>query len=146
MYISKKDRETIKQKYGGLCAYSGTPLEDDWQVDHIHPKKLLHLEKSVWLNDLYDLKGEGVNSMINLVPCQKLINHYKRELVLDQFRDWYLGGLHTRIAKLPKNPRTEKSIKHKAYMLKIAEYFCIKPDKPLEGKFYFEKVSGDGYT
>ena len=23
-------RERIYQKYGGLCAYSGTPLEDDW--------------------------------------------------------------------------------------------------------------------
>lgn len=36
-YISKKQREEIKQKFEGLCAYSGTPLEDDWQVEHIKP-------------------------------------------------------------------------------------------------------------
>ncbi|HQU96708.1 MAG TPA: hypothetical protein PLU58_12030 [Saprospiraceae bacterium] len=34
-YISKKQREEIKQKFDGLCAYSGTPLEDDWQVELI---------------------------------------------------------------------------------------------------------------
>lgn len=30
-------RERIYNKFGGLCAYSGTPLEDDWQIDHICP-------------------------------------------------------------------------------------------------------------
>lgn len=30
-------RERIYNKFGGLCAYSGTPLEDDWQIEHIDP-------------------------------------------------------------------------------------------------------------
>jgi hypothetical protein len=37
MYISKKDRELIKGKFNGKCAYSGTDLEDDWQVEHVKP-------------------------------------------------------------------------------------------------------------
>ena len=37
MYISKKNREIIKQKFNGKCAYSGTNLEPDWQVEHIKP-------------------------------------------------------------------------------------------------------------
>lgn len=27
MYISKKNREIIKQKFGGKCAYTGTELK-----------------------------------------------------------------------------------------------------------------------
>ena len=30
-------RERIYNKFGGLCAYSGTSLEDDWQIDHVKP-------------------------------------------------------------------------------------------------------------
>jgi len=37
MYISKKNRELIKMKFGGKCAYSGTELEPDWQIEHIKP-------------------------------------------------------------------------------------------------------------
>jgi len=38
MYISKKNREIIKNKFGGKCAYTGTELKEDWQVDHIKPR------------------------------------------------------------------------------------------------------------
>jgi len=50
-------------------------------------------------------------------------------------------GLHERLKKLPKNPKAEKSIKRKKYLLKVAEFFDIKPDKPFNGKFYFEGAS-----
>jgi len=80
MYISKKNRELIKQKFNGLCAYSGTVLEDDWQVDHIKPL----------------LRGRRKNKMLfedrdcieNMIPCQKIINHYKRALDIETFRSW----------------------------------------------------------
>ena len=38
MYISKKNKEIIKQKFGGKCAYTGKILSDDWQVDHMVSK------------------------------------------------------------------------------------------------------------
>ena len=115
-------RQEVYDKYNGLCAYSGTPLEDDWQVDHLVSQHL-----------------DGGNDIENLVPVQKIINHYKRALRLEDFRTWYLGGLHTRLDK-PKNPRTEKSRKTKEYRLKVASYFGITPDKPFSGKFYFEQL------
>ena len=132
MAINKKIREQIKQKYGGLCAYSGTPLEDDWQVEHIKPR--FHYE--------YGIEQGNPDNINNLVPVQKLINHYKRALDLEEFRTWYLGGLHKRLAKLPKNPRTDKSKKRNEYMQKIAEYFGITPDKPFNKVFYFETLNG----
>jgi len=75
-----------------------------------------------------------------MYPCQKIINHYKGSLDLETFRSWLLGGLHLRLAKLPKNPKTEKSIKRSAYLRKVAAYFDIREDKPFDGAFYFERV------
>lgn len=32
-------REKVYSKFDGKCAYSGTPLESDWQIDHMESKK-----------------------------------------------------------------------------------------------------------
>lgn len=125
------DRNVVYNKFGGRCAYSGTMLEDDWQVDHLLSKLQL---------GYFNYDGIDPDSIDNLMPCQKLINHYKRALWLDDFRTLWLGKLHEKIAKLPKCPRVEKSIRRKKYMLKIAQYFNITPDKPFSGIFYFESI------
>ena len=49
----------------------------------------------------------------------------------------YMLSFHKRLAKLPKEPRIEKSAKRKEYMLKVAEAFGIATDKPFNGVFYF---------
>lgn len=133
MYISKKDRELIKQKFAGKCAYSGTELEPDWQVEHIKP-----VVRNWWTNTAM---FEDAHNLGNMVPVQKLINHYKGSISLEEFRTWLLGGLHLRLKKVPKNPRTEKGAKKKAYILKIASYFGITEDTPFSGRFYFETLS-----
>jgi hypothetical protein len=133
MYISKKDREIIKNKFECRCAYSGTILKDDWQIDHVKPRIMYEIGS-------YPYEGNP-DSIDNLVPCQRIINHYKRALPLETFRTWFLAGLHERLKKLPKNPKTLKSIKRKAYMLEIARLFDITPDKPFSGKFWFETLS-----
>ena len=126
-------RERIYNKFGGLCAYSGTPLEPDWQIEHINP-----VVRNWWTNTMM-FKDDDKES--NMVPVQKLINHYKHSISLQEFKIWLLGGLHERLRKLPKCPRTEKSKKHKEYMLKVASYFGITEDKPFTGKFYFETLT-----
>lgn len=35
--MKKEDRQKVFEKFGGRCAYSGTKLESDWQVDHVKP-------------------------------------------------------------------------------------------------------------
>ena len=129
--MKKSDRELIRQKFGGRCAYSGTILEDDWQIDHIKP-----IIRN-WYDGTVTFKEN--DCLGNMVPVQKAINHYKHSLRLDEFRTWYLGGLHERLRKLPKNPKTARSIKRKEYMLKVAGYFGITTDKPFDRIFYFEK-------
>lgn len=118
--------------YGGLCAYSGTPLEDDWQIDHVKP-----IIRNPFSKEPIFKKDDTIE---NMVPCQKIINHYKGNLDLESFRKWFLGGLSERMKKLPKNPTTTKSIKRKEYLAKVAQYFDITPDKPFDGTFYFERV------
>ena len=120
--MTAKVKQQVYEKYNGKCAYSGTPLEDDWQVDHIIP-----------------IRHGGNSNMDNLFPAQKILNHYKRALTLEQFRTLWLGGLHKRLAKLPINPRTGKGMNRKNYLLKVAAYFGITKDKPFNGIFYFEK-------
>lgn len=123
-------REKVYNKFGGKCAYSGTHLEDDWQVDHLIPKR--HFKDKVL---------KGVDDIENLVPAQKIINHYKRGESLEVFREWKLGKLHERLKKLPKNPQSPKTIKRKKYLLEVAELFGITDDKPFSGKFYFETLN-----
>jgi 5-methylcytosine-specific restriction endonuclease McrA len=130
-YISKKQREEIKQKFDGLCAYSGTRLEDDWQIDHVKPLVRNRFDNTPMFPD--------ADYAENLIPCQKIINHYKRSLDLERFRR-LLCGLHKRIDK-PKNPKTEKSKRKKAYLNKVASYFKITPENPFDGIFYFERVT-----
>jgi hypothetical protein len=122
-------RQRIYNKFGGLCAYTGKPLGDDWQIDHVHPKSL------VW-SDV----GADVNSEDNLVPAIKIINHYKRSLDLEGFRT-FMMGFHKRLCRVPKNPICERRIKYRQYMLKVAELFDITEDKPFCGKFYFETLT-----
>lgn len=131
MANNKERRQRIYNKFGGLCAYSGTPLEDDWQIDHVRP-----IARN-W-DGIARFKDDDCEE--NMFPTQKLINHYKHSLSLEDFRTLYLGGLHERLKKLPKNPRTEKSRKRKEYKMRIAGYFGITPDRPFSGTFYFEKI------
>lgn len=138
------DRQAVFNKFNGLCGYSGTTLEDDWQVDHIFPKHFMHWLKSSRMCEIYNINITDINHIDNLIPAQRIINHYKGGLFLNELRgigSYGLQSLHTRIAKLPKNPKTEKSITRKRNMFKLASYFNITPENnPFDGWFYFEKL------
>lgn len=126
-----KKRDRIYQKYNGLCAYSGTPLEDDWQIEHINP-----VVRNWWTDTKIFPENDNEE---NMVPVQKIINHYKHSYDLEEYRK-LLSGLHLRLKKVAKNPYTEKGKKRKEYILKVAAYFGITEDKPFTGKFYFETI------
>lgn len=138
--ISKK-RKRIYDKFGGKCAYTGKPLGDDWQVDHM-TSKIKH-EYSTYYKcaDLSEIRYElkKVDDEKNLVPACRIINHYKRGLDLEGFRH-YMSYFHERLSRLPKNTKIERTKKRKEYLQKVADLFEITPDKPFKGTFYFETV------
>ena len=122
-------RQRIFEKYNGLCAYSGTALEPDWQVDHVNP---------IIRNKDGSCMFPNADKEDNMAPCQRVINHYKGNWTLQEFRS-YMLTLHERLAKLPVTPKVQKSIRRKEYMLKVAAYFDVTPENPWNGVFYFEK-------
>lgn len=128
--MTKKQRQEIFNKFGGLCAYTGKPLGDDWQVDHVNPAAYFR----------WGINRGDMNSTDNLVPCLRRINHYKRCRDLEDWRR-FIGNLHERLKKLPKNTRVQKREKTKQYLLSVAEAFGITIDKPFAGKFYFETIT-----
>ncbi len=134
--MTKKLRQLVYDKFGGRCAYTGQPLDEKWQVDHVSPKRC-------WRFLIRNEDGSMMhnpNEESNLFPAIRIINHYKREKDLEDFRR-YMLTFHERIAKLPKKTRVEKTTKRKAYMLEVASLFGITPDTPFSGKFYFETIN-----
>ena len=134
------NREEVYNKFNGRCAYSGTILEFDWEVDHLFPKRCAHFYEKEAMVNYYKAPGNHIDDIENLMPCQKIINHYKRGLFIEHFRNSWLGNLHKRLSKLPKNPKAQRSINRKQYLLKVAAYFDITKDKPFSRKFYFETI------
>jgi len=132
-----KRRDLVYNMYGGKCAYTGQPLDDKWNIDHVIP------QCSVWWGCPELLKEDGIyyscNDAENMVPCLAIINHYKRSLDLEGFRK-YISTLHIRLAKLPKKtsrPQTQRRIE---YLNKVALLFGVTVDKPWSGVFYFETL------
>jgi putative glutamine amidotransferase len=122
-------REKIREKFGGLCAYTGKPLGDDWQIDHIAPRRLLRWKKNI------DVEAED-----NLVPCLRTVNYYKRGFGLEGFRK-YIMKINERIRGMKKKDGTyRKNMENRCrYVERIAEAFGITDDAPFDGVFYFER-------
>lgn len=114
--MTNKIRQQVYVKFKGLCAYTGKPLGQDWQIDHIEP----HFYARMWQRD--------PDRLDNLVPALRIINHYKRCRDLEEFRK-YMLTFHERLKKLPLSPRVNKSARRKEYMIKVAEAFGITVDK-----------------
>lgn len=132
MAISKKLRMEVYQKYNGKCGYTGKELPTDWQVDHKVSKS-----QCIIMQDI-----SGLHCIENLIPCLRIVNHYKRALTLEQFRDRMLT-FHKKYAKLPKEPYASQSIKRKKYMQEVADAFGITAENPFDGIFYFERIKND---
>lgn len=130
--MAKIDRKVVYDKFRGLCAYTGKPLGEDWQVDHVHPKSHW-IWKQLW-------NTSDPNDIDNLLPATKIINHYKRSHNLESFR-MSMMNFHKRLAKLPKKTERAATIRRIEYMQKVAGLFEITPDKPFEGKFFFELLN-----
>lgn len=136
--MTRKQRQQVYDKFNGRCAYTGKPLGDDWQVDHV--------ESIQKLNYIAMTKGVIIthSHIDNLLPALRIVNHYKRSLDLEGFRDRMMD-FHKRLARLPKRTSIEATRKRIGYMSKVAEAFDITPEKPFCGKFYFETLKEENH-
>lgn len=125
----RSKKQQVYEKFNGKCAYTGKPLEEDWQIDHI-------CSRFEWS---YFNKEGDVNDLSNLFPALRIVNHYKRSMNIDQFRS-YMTKFHIRLSKLPKTTSVDKTKKRILYMNSVAQAFDITIDKPFTGVFYFETI------
>lgn len=136
-----KKRHFVFDKYNGLCAYTGKPLGDDWQIDHMTSKSGSRFITYIHGNaeERRKQRVQALNHIDNLMPTCRIINHYKRSHDLESFRK-YMLDFHKRLAKLPKKTNVARTEKRKEYMFKVAELFGITQDIPFSGVFYFEII------
>lgn len=173
----KVKRQQVYDKYNGRCAYTGKPLDDKWQVDHIEPKtrfkhitvyeahykkidtlQVISVDDYIEMLEGSDREGRWdihcawkyypkrtkpapeVDNITNLVPALRIVNHYKRDQNLEEFRA-YMLSFHNRLKKLPKKTTVQRTIERKEYLQKIADAFDISIEKPFTGTFYFETIN-----
>lgn len=120
MSISKKNRESVYQKYGGRCAYCGRKIAyKDMQVDHFRPIRAWNTENA------------GADNIANLMPSCRMCNHYKRANSLETFRRY--------IEEIPRKLRDN-------YIFKIGIAYgnIVENEKPIA--FYFEKGGAEDGT
>lgn len=142
-------RNKVYNKYNGRCAYTGKPLDNDWQVDHITPQRIfddnmdiLKSDDKKWLEAFkaqFNTPCIDKDDIRNLLPALQIVNHYKRALDIEGFRE-YLKNFHIRLSKLPKKTNSERTKKRIAYMNEVANAFDITIDNPFDGLFYFETL------
>ncbi|MDR2692881.1 MAG: hypothetical protein LBB74_01535 [Chitinispirillales bacterium] len=128
-------RERIRAKFGGLCAYTGQPLGDDWQVDHKAPRRLSRRWK----------KNIDVDAEDNLVPCLRIVNYYKRGLGVEGFRK-YIMKINKRIRGMKKKDGAYRKNMEKRceFVERVAAAFGITEGASWDGVFYFERrADGD---
>lgn len=142
--MTKKTRQQVYDKFNGLCAYSGKPLDDKWQVDHAISKyQFGHtLYGKCLTREEYNTRLKEVDNINNLLPAIRRVNHYKRSMNVEQFRK-YISTLHLRLAKLPKKTSLESTRKRIEYLNDIADLFGVTIDKPFSGVFYFETLANN---
>lgn len=91
MKLTKPQREALRVKYDGLCAYCGNPLGDRWHADHIEPVER-QLETVVKdgvrsLRTTADVYRPERDAIENLNPACAPCNIDKHTLSLEQWRD-----------------------------------------------------------
>lgn len=97
MNLSKAQREQLRSKYGGRCAYCGDELSKSWQADHVKPVQRISqlivkgAGKYGKLTYKYTTTGEmhapENDTYGNLVPACSPCNNDKGSMDLEQWRE-----------------------------------------------------------
>lgn len=97
--LTKKEREGLKQKFGGKCAYCGELLKDKWHADHIEPV----IRKFDWVEENGTLKAKQTgemhypenNTKENLFPACIACNIHKSTGSVENFRTMLMQHIET---------------------------------------------------
>nr|WP_296255549.1 MULTISPECIES: HNH endonuclease [unclassified Pseudomonas] len=136
MRLKKLEREQVRVKYGGRCAYCGIELGARWHADHLEPvtRELISKQNpnGTWrLDSGKPLKPENDhigNMMPACVPC----NISKGGQSLEGWRLWIARHVNSLNLYQP------------TYRLAKAYGLIVETAEPVV--FYFEKVTNDQHS
>ncbi len=94
MKLSKKQREELKQKFGGRCAYCGCELPDKgWHADHVEAalrkweygeRQANGIRKIIYSGEYWRPENDA---LINMFPACAPCNLFKASFSIEKFRE-----------------------------------------------------------
>lgn len=87
MSLNKKQREELKQKFGGHCAYCGCELGSKWHADHIEAVKRDLKWTDRGLTTTGTMEKPHLDVIENMNPSCAPCNINKGSLPLEAFRE-----------------------------------------------------------
>lgn len=128
MRLTKEQRETLKQKYEGHCAYCGEVLGDRWDADHFIAVRRNWVVKN-GKNVYTDCENPENDTIENMMPSCKPCNNDKSSLSIEAWREM----IKNKIVCLNRDNATYQ--KAKRYGLVV--------ETDIDVVFYFEKFKGE---
>jgi len=118
MRLSKIQRDSLKAKFSGLCAYCGYELNGAWHADHILPV----------LRNKTGCENPENNVIKNFNPACASCNISKNQMSIEVWRGW-----------LQKHV---ESLNNNVNIYKISKRFGLVAETNIPVIFYFEKALG----
>ncbi len=122
--MTKKDRQTVFDKYGGKCAYCGCELQQGWHIDHIEPAYHNWSDEDVKRHLKQD---RGENTIENYNPSCPRCNRWKGTRSIEQFRN----EIYLQIERLERDSAA----------FRMARDYGLIKTTDMEVKFYYEMCS-----
>lgn len=137
MKLSKLQREFVKAKFHGRCAYCGVELSQRWNADHFKPIHRVSEFVTTKTDSGYSGKWLATGEMQfpendtidNLFPSCLSCNNLKGNSTVEDFRKSIAN-------KLQQLQRDSTAYRH-------ALRFGLITENPTEVEFYFEKSHGE---
>lgn len=127
--MTKKDRQTVFDKYSGKCAYCGCELVKGWHVDHI--QAIRRNDSDEWIEKMNKFRinplVRGQNSIENYNPACRHCNIWKSTFDIEQFRK--------EVAEQVKRLNAYSS------NYRNAKRYGLVSETGIEVKFYFEQFN-----
>ncbi|PTE00835.1 HNH endonuclease [Pandoraea apista] len=132
MKLTKAQREQLRLKYDGRCAYCGCQLPERWHADHFEPciRDLKRVDTSnggVRLATTTPLRPE-LDVIENMMPACPPCNISKGSMGLEYWRTWLAGHV------------TSLNSYHPIY--RLAKQYGLIQETGAPVVFYFERVDG----
>lgn len=122
MRLKKVEREQVRMKYGGRCAYCGIELGERWHADHFEPVVRNWGEAAKTVPAIRPENHNLANMMPACIPC----NLSKHSYTLEGWRAWIAGHVNS------------LNLYHPIY--RLAKAYGLIAETGANVVFYFEKV------